>query len=52
MTVCEDGHDEIVYDGRNCPFFYYISKTKTELEDLNQQINENEKRISELEKIK
>lgn len=28
MTICEDGHDEIVFDGRECPLCNEIEKRK------------------------
>ena len=52
MDICSSGHDEIVYDERNCPLceangqIEELEKEKKELETTNETLEE---RIYELE---
>lgn len=46
MNLCDSGHDEIVYDGRKCPFCEEIERSQRleeEVADLKDQIAELEK---------
>lgn len=41
MKVCDDSHDEIVYNGRLCPLceaLNRIDRLEEEVEDLNKEI--------------
>ena len=44
MTLCEDGHDEIVYDSRNCPACELLKK----ISDLEDQVYELKEEIDVL----
>jgi transcription initiation factor IIE alpha subunit len=44
MTLCSDGHDEVCYDGKECPVCKAIQDTK----DADEEIKEMEKEIKEL----
>jgi len=45
MEMCEDGHDQVCYDSRNCPVCEEI-KRYSDLEDENYNLKE---KIEELE---
>ena len=48
MTLCDDGHDEVCYDGRNCPaceLLAIISKKEDEIENLKDEVKDLEGRI-------
>ena len=55
MNLCSEGHDEVCYDGRDCPAcLMYAEDAKIidardeEIDDLKAQILELENRISDL----
>ena len=45
MTVCSDGHDEIVYDGEDCP----LCETLERLNDRDDDCTRAEERVGEVE---
>jgi hypothetical protein len=48
MTLCDDGHDEVCYDGRNCPVceeLKKISDMEDKIYDLEEQIKDLKERI-------
>lgn len=45
MHLCNDGHDEVCYEGRDCP----VCLVKADLEEANGKIAELEKQIERLE---
>ena len=45
MTLCSDGHDEVCFDGRNCPVCAELDNIK----DYKKTIETLEKQISDLE---
>jgi transcription initiation factor IIE alpha subunit len=45
MNLCSDGHEEICYEGRNCP----ACDIKFELEKANATIDDLKDRIGDLE---
>ena len=48
MKVCSWGHDEIVFDGNNCPFCEMITDKDEKIEALEDNIEELENQIEEL----
>jgi len=44
MTLCDDGHEEICYEGRNCP----VCEFKLQLEDLEQIISDKDQELQKL----
>lgn len=43
MELCEDGHDQVCFDGRNCPaceLLKTISDMEDQVFDLNEKIKE------------
>lgn len=59
MTLCSDDHDEVCFEGRNCPACQAISEksdaekerdnAKDELADLNKTIDNLEEQIKNLQ---
>lgn len=52
MKVCEDGHEEIVHEGRTCPLCFEISekdKLSRSVEKKQAEIQDLENRVEELE---
>ena len=48
MTLCDDGHDEICYDGRNCPaceLLKTISDQEDKISELTDKVNDLNERI-------
>lgn len=43
MNLCDDGHQEICYEGRNCPFCEYIEDVQKEIKALNESIEDTDK---------
>jgi hypothetical protein len=43
MELCNDGHDEICFEGRNCPLCKAIEETDAEIKRLKEEIEEWEK---------
>lgn len=44
MELCEDGHDQVCYDGRNCPVCEELKKSS----DMEDKIYDLEEEIKEL----
>lgn len=44
MELCEDGHDQVCYDGRNCPVCEELKKSS----DMEDMIYDLEEEIKEL----
>ena len=40
LNVCSEQHDEIVFEGRKCPFCESIDKFESEIESLNDVITD------------
>jgi hypothetical protein len=53
MTLCEDGHGEVCFDGRKCPACEAINdltrQKDKEIEGLNDEVKSLHERITELE---
>jgi len=52
MNICDDGHDEVCYDGGNCPccdLMYENGEIESERDDLQDQVESLENTISDLE---
>ncbi len=49
MNLCSDNHEEICYEGRNCPLCAAKSDLSDEIKTLKQTIDDQEERIAELE---
>jgi hypothetical protein len=51
MEICEDGHDQVCFDARNCPCCEVL-KMNSDLDDkvfeLNEEIDELKEEIKEL----
>ena len=45
MNLCNDGHDEVCYEGRNCP-------ACVEIEERKDREKENEKLQAEIDELK
>jgi len=43
MELCNDGHDEICYEGRECPLCKTIEDADAEIKKLREEIEEWEK---------
>lgn len=39
MTVCDKGHEEIVYEGRTCPFCVAMKEWEIERDDLKEALD-------------
>lgn len=51
MNLCSDGHDEICYEGRECPVCILIVKMcdlDSEIGDLKKQVEELEEEVERL----
>lgn len=40
MTLCEDGHQEVCFDGRNCPLCIILKEKDAEIDSLNDKVRE------------
>lgn len=40
MNLCDDGHQEICYEGRKCPLCEYIEDATKEIRALNETIGD------------
>lgn len=49
MDICSTGHDEIVYDGRDCPACILQSTHKYEIEALETRVNDLQNEVQSLE---
>lgn len=49
MNLCNDGHEEVCYEGRECPVCDITNHKNREIEDLEHKIAELEHSVSELE---
>ena len=49
MNLCADGHEEVCFEGRNCPVCEIRSDLNAQIEDLNTQIEDLSKEVSQLE---
>jgi hypothetical protein len=49
MTLCDDGHQEVCFDGRTCPVCTLIKEKDAELEGKDNEIQSLHARIDELE---
>lgn len=48
MNLCDDGHDEVCYEGRHCPCCKIIADKDEEISSLGDQISTLEGEVSEL----
>ena len=46
MTLCDDGHDEVCYDGRYCPACLMREEKDQEITSLKDQIEQLEKDVA------
>jgi peptidoglycan hydrolase CwlO-like protein len=49
MNLCSEDHDEICFDGRNCPLCELKKETEADKEDLSNQIDDLKGSIETLE---
>lgn len=49
MNLCNDGHEEVCYEGRECPVCEVTNEKNREIEDLEHKVAELEHSVSELE---
>lgn len=45
MNICSERHDEIVFEGRKCPFCLKIDDMQFEIDSLNGQIKHLEDKV-------
>lgn len=50
MQICDDGHEEIVYDGRDCPLCYELDEKHQLEKKMEALVDENDKLNEQLEK--
>ena len=48
MNICDDGHDEVVFVSRKCPF----CEANSEIDNLNNQINKLEEELKSYQEEK
>lgn len=48
MNLCDDGHDEVCYEGRQCPVCDALSDAEDEALDLKETINKMQETIDEM----
>lgn len=48
MNLCSDGHEEICYEGRECPLCEVITRRNDQIEQLEDQIADLKIEIGEL----
>ena len=49
MNLCDDGHDEICYDGRNCPFCEMMASKDATIDELFSRVSELETQVKSQE---
>jgi len=49
MNLCDSGHDEVCFDGRNCPFCAKIEDKDHEISELNAKIDTLQEQLAEAE---
>ncbi len=49
MNLCEDGHEEVCYDGRYCPVCEIIKEHTKRIESLQDEIEDLNKTIESLD---
>jgi len=49
MNLCNHGHDEVCFEGRNCPVCEMETDKNSEISKLEDKISELENQIGELE---
>lgn len=47
MSLCDDGHDELCYEGRICPACKAIDSLKADLEEARGKIDDLENQLKE-----
>lgn len=52
MTLCSDNHDEVCYEGRNCPACALYGETVTLMEKLDDSKSEIDQLKNEVETLK
>ncbi len=48
MNLCSDGHDEICYEGRQCPACYHITNLKATIDDKEAKISDIDDQLNTL----
>ncbi len=51
MTICNDSHEEIVFDSRDCPLceaIFALDNERDEIENLREEIQDLQEEIEEL----
>lgn len=49
MELCNDGHDEVCFDGRMCPACDNIEDLNGAIESLEKEVKDLEKQVAEYE---
>lgn len=49
MNICHDGHEEICFEGRKCPFCDELATKEAEIDRLNEDIDDLKNEIRSLE---
>lgn len=49
MNLCSDGHQEVCYEGRNCPACEAIKDRERTIESLERRIEKLEKQVDTLQ---
>ena len=49
MNLCDSGHDEVCFDGRNCPFCAKMEEKDQEISELNSKIDTLQEQLAEAE---
>lgn len=48
MNLCSRNHEEVCFEGRNCPFCAVIEEKEAEVEKLTSEISQHKETISKL----
>ncbi len=48
MDLCDDGHQQVAYEGRSCPFCDLIYKKDKEITELEKKIEDLEEKIVDM----
>jgi hypothetical protein len=49
MYLCDDDHDEICHEGRQCPFCAKIKEKDQEISDLNNKLDQLQSELAEVQ---
>jgi hypothetical protein len=48
MNLCSDDHEEVCYEGRNCPACEVRTDLRSEVKDLERKVDDLENQIQEI----